>query len=159
MEVKYKKSVHLKFSPLCIILLVDICETLHSRLPCVSMDGRNMNFSRTSPSRLTEVLGTCGTDILIEQIVHNSFNSPQLWISHTRSEQFSSSNLETPQNSSWHWNQLCSSTNPKTKWECFPTAILGPSCDGSAARDVECVEYFPLPPTSSMFHICCTQEL
>ena len=59
MEVKYKKSVHLKFSPLCNILPVNICETPHSRLLCVSMDGRNMNFSRTSPSRLTEVLGTC----------------------------------------------------------------------------------------------------
>ena len=59
MNVSYKKSVHLKFSPLCNILPVDICETPHSQLPCVSMDGWHMNFSRTSPSRLTEVLGTC----------------------------------------------------------------------------------------------------
>ena len=63
MEVKYKKSVHLKFSPLCNILPVNICETPHSRLLCVSMDGRNMNFSRTSPSRLTEVLGTYVMDL------------------------------------------------------------------------------------------------
>ena len=59
MNVSYKKSVHLKFSPLCNILPVDICETPHSQLPCVSMDGWHMNFSRTSLSRLTEVLGTC----------------------------------------------------------------------------------------------------
>ena len=59
MNVSYKKSVHLKFGPLCNILPVDICETPHSQLPCVSIDGGHMNFSRTSPSRLTEVLGTC----------------------------------------------------------------------------------------------------
>ena len=63
MNVSYKKSVHLKFSPLCNILPVDICETPHSQLPCVSMDGWHMNFSRTSPSRLTEVLGTYVMDL------------------------------------------------------------------------------------------------